>query len=104
MHNQERPADRWPELRIYRMNALVNGIVCAMISGIVLFSMTAWLLVKGGEVVGPHLSLLGQYLPGYTVTWSGSLIGLLYGLIVGFIIGYSASWLYNLISRLRQGR
>jgi len=93
-----------PELRIYRMSALVNGIVYGVICGVVLFLMTALLLVKGGEVVGPHLVLLGQYLPGYDVTWSGSFLGLLYGLVLGFIFGFFASWLYNLISRLRQGK
>lgn len=93
-----------PELRIYRMSALVNGIVYGVICGAVLFLMTAVLLIKGGPVVGPHLRLLGQYLPGYQVTWSGSFLGLLYGLVLGFILGFGASWLYNLLSRLRRGK
>jgi len=103
MHNNGSPSDRSLELRIYRMNALVNGVVLGIICGAVLFCMTAWLLLKGGEVVGPHLALLGQYLPGYAVTWPGSALGLFYGLLLGFIFGFSASWLYNLISRLRRG-
>ncbi len=102
MPNQEKSANRGPELRIYRMNALVNGIVCGLICAVVLFAMTAWLLLKGGEVVGPHLALLGQYLPGYSVTWPGSILGLFYGLLLGFVIGYAASWLYNLISSIRR--
>ncbi len=102
MPNQEKSANRWPELRIYRMNALDNGIVCGLVCAAVLFAMTAWLLLKGGEVVGPHLALLGQYLPGYMVTWPGSILGLFYGLLLGFIIGYAASWLYNLISSIRR--
>jgi len=103
MQNLEKPGNGWPELRIYRMNALVNGIVCGLICGLVLFLMTAVLLLKGGEVVGPHLSLLGQYLPGYTVTWTGSLLGLVYGLLIGFVAGYASSWLYNLFSGIRRG-
>lgn len=103
MNNTRNPAGMSLELRIYRMNAMVNGVVCGIVCGTVLFAMTAWLLIKGGEVVGPHLALLGQYLPGYSVTWPGSLVGLIYGLLIGFIIGFSASWLYNLISRLRRG-
>lgn len=104
MHDTRSPADRSLELRIYRMGSLVNGVVLGVVCGAVLFAMTAWLLIKGGAVIGPRLALLGQFLPGYTVTWSGSLIGLLYGLLIGFIIGSGASWLYNLISRLRQGQ
>lgn len=103
MHNQGNATGRSLELRIYRMNALVNGVVCGIICGVVLFAMTAMLLLKGGEVVGPHLALLGQYLPGYTVTWPGSLIGLFYGLLLGFVVGFGASWLYNMISRVRRG-
>jgi len=104
MHDKRSPADGSLELRIYRMSSLVNGVVFGVVCGAVLFVMTAWLLFKGGAVVGPRLALLGQFLPGYTVTWAGSLIGLLYGLLIGFIIGAGASWLYNLISRLRQGQ
>jgi len=103
MHNQESPAGRSLELRIYRMSSLVNGVVCGIVCGTVLFAMTAWLLLKGGDVIGPRLALLGEYLPGYTVTWPGSLVGLFYGLLLGFITGFGASWLYNLISRLRRG-
>jgi hypothetical protein len=104
MENQQRPKSGWPELRIHRMNALVNGIVWGLICGMVLFLMTAVLLIKGGEVVGPHLALLGQYLPGYTVTWTGSFLGFIYGLLIGFVTGYASSWLYNLFSRIRQDR
>ncbi len=103
MHDNQSSAGRTLELRIYRMNSLVNGVVFGIICGTALFLMTAWLLLKGGEVVGPHLSLLGQYLPGYAVSWAGSLLGLFYGLLLGFIIGFGASWLYNLICRLRRG-
>jgi hypothetical protein len=103
MHNQGTAGGRSLELRIYRMNAMVNGLVSGIVCGVVLFAMTALLLLKGGEVVGPRLALLGQYLPGYTVSWPGSLLGLLYGLLLGFIVGFAASWLYNLISRLRRG-
>jgi len=103
MHNQGTADGRSLELRIYRMNAMVNGVVFGILCGVVLFAMTTLLLLKGGEVVGPRLALLGQYLPGYTVTWPGSLVGLFYGLLLGFITGYGASWLYNLISRLRRG-
>lgn len=103
MHDNQNPGGRTMELRIYRMNSVVNGVVLGIVCGVVLFAMTVWLLLKGGEVVGPHLALLGQYLPGYAVTWPGSLVGLFYGLLLGFIIGFCASWLYNLISRLRRG-
>src|SRR5580765_661390 len=57
-------------------------------SGLLLFLATLVLVLKGGNVVGPRLGLLGQYFPGYTVTPEGALIGLLYGVAVGFAAGW----------------
>ncbi|NNE35166.1 MAG: hypothetical protein HKN13_08025, partial [Rhodothermales bacterium] len=48
-----------------------------------------------GEVVGPNLVLLGQYLWGYSVTWSGAFVGLIEGAIGGFIIGFGIATLRN---------
>ena len=39
-----------------------------------LFIATNWLVIKGGERVGPHLQLLSQYFIGYRVTFLGSFI------------------------------
>jgi hypothetical protein len=58
------------------------GVVC----GAGLFLMTAWLLIRGGEQVGSHLHLLSNYFVGYSVTWTGSLIGSLYGTVTGGLI------------------
>lgn len=87
---------------VVRIQAGVLAFVCAVIGGLGLFLITAWLLVKGGENVGAHLNLLGQYLIGYSVTWTGSIIGLLYGALIGGIIGWSIGKLYNLIALARQ--
>jgi len=78
------------------------ALVCALIAGIGLFTMTAWLVIKDGIVVGPHLALLGQYLPGYSVTWGGSLVGLFYGAVIGGIGGWLIAAIYNGVARLRH--
>jgi len=72
--------------------------------GLGVFIATNILVLKGGEVVGPHLALLGQYFIGYRVTFLGSLIGLAYGLVIGFGIGYGVAFLYNWIAALRRGK
>ncbi|MBI3651052.1 MAG: hypothetical protein HY231_08375 [Acidobacteria bacterium] len=87
---------------VVRIQTGVLAVVFALLGGLGLFLMTVWLLVKGGENIGSHLNLLGQYLIGYSVTWTGSLIGLLYGLLIGGIIGGSVGKLYNLMARARQ--
>jgi len=87
---------------VIRIQAGVLAVVCAMIGGIRLFGMTAWLLIKGGESVGMHLQLLGNYFIGYRVTWTGSLIGFLYGALFGGLIGWIIGKVYNTVAGLRQ--
>jgi hypothetical protein len=90
--------------RLLRLNAVVQGLVTGMIVGLIIFIATNWLILKGGDVIGPHLSLLGHFLIGYRVTFSGSLIGLAYGFAVGFLVGYSVSTMYNWIAGRREQR
>ena len=88
--------------RILRLNALVHAVVVGLVIGLGLFAATNWLLLKGGPIIGPHLALLGQFLPGYRVTFVGSLIGLTYGFTIGFGLGYIFAFLYNLFVDLRS--
>ena len=90
--------------RLMRLNATINGVVLGMIAGFGIFIATNWLLFKAeeGEVVGPHLSLLGQFFLGYDVSFVGSLIGFAYGFLSGFIIGYLLARIYNWTLDFRQ--
>jgi hypothetical protein len=88
--------------RVLRLNATVQGIVTGLAVGLVLFIATNWLIFKGGEVVGPHLTLLSQFFIGYRVTFFGSLIGFGYGFVVGFTGGYLIARIYNWLADLRE--
>jgi hypothetical protein len=90
--------------RLLRLNATVQGLVTGIIAGLGVFVATNWLVLKGGDVVGPHLSLLGQFFIGYQVSFLGSLIGFAYGSVLGFFVGYSVARIYNWIVDLRQGK
>ncbi len=107
MSDKKKPAEITLETiiqaRVMRLNAVLHGIVTGTIFGLVLFIATLWLVIKGGDVVGPHLSLLGQFFWGYTVTFAGSFVGLAYGFASGFVIGYSMAFLYNWILGWRKG-
>jgi hypothetical protein len=75
--------------------AIAGGTLCAS----VLFFATAWLLLRGapsGVLVGPHLGLLVHFLPGYSVTWVGSLLGICYGFVIGFCAGAAVGLFWNL--------
>lgn len=79
-----------------KLDKVALGLAAGIIGGLGLFLATVFLLIKGGNPVGPNLALLGQYFIGYTVTWKGSLIGLAYGSVCGFILGWSTAFLRNL--------
>jgi hypothetical protein len=87
---------------IARIKTNVLAIVCAIIGGVGLFVMTAWLLIQGGPHVGEHLKLLSNYFIGYSVTWWGSVVGLFYGTLCGGAIGWAVGTIYNKIANLRQ--
>ena len=87
---------------VARIRTGALACVSAMIGGVGLFLITAWLLIKGGPHVGQHLQLLSNYFIGYSVTWWGSVVGLFYGAVVGGIIGWSVSTIYNTVAGVRQ--
>ena len=53
---------------LLRLNARAWGIALGLLFGLALFLATALLVMKGGPNVGPHLGLIGEYVPGYRVT------------------------------------
>jgi hypothetical protein len=71
------------------------GGAVGMVSGAGLFLATIILLLKGGTVIGPNLSLLNNYLIGFEVTWKGAFVGFIEACVIGFIIGYVFAWLRN---------
>lgn len=102
MSDDAKTLERAVLTRLLRLNAVVHGVVAGLVAGIGIFIATNWLVLKGGEVVGPHLSLLGQFFIGYEVTFVGSLIGLAYGFAGGFAVGYSVARIYNWIIDLKE--
>jgi hypothetical protein len=95
--------------RLLRLNATVQALVVGIITGLVIFVATNWLVLKGGPigphgepVVGPHLSLLGQFFIGYRVTFLGSLIGFVYGFVSGSLVSYFVATVYNWMVDLRE--
>jgi hypothetical protein len=86
---------------VARIQAGVLALVFGVLGGFGLFIMTVWLILMGGPKVGPHLQLLSNYFPGYSVTWSGGIIGFFWGMLVGGIIGWSIGQLYNRIVSIR---
>ena len=84
------------------LNANILGIVLGIITGLGIFGATTFLILKGGNVVGPHLALLANFFPGYRVTFLGGIIGFGYGLLSGYVAGFVIASIYNLVVKLRK--
>jgi protoporphyrinogen oxidase len=78
-----------------KLDRLAFGLSMGAMTGLLIFLATIILVLKGGEVVGPNLQLLNQYFPGYSVTGSGSILGLCYGFVTGFVGGWGFAFLRN---------
>ena len=94
------------EERLFRgvlwLNAKALGLVMGLLFGFTVFIATNWLVIKGGDPVGPHLRLLSQYFIGYRVSFLGSFIGFVYGFAVGTLSGALIGWIYNTVASFRN--
>ena len=77
------------------LDPLALGVAVGTVGGVGLFLATVVLLLKDGPVAGPTLSLLGQYLWGYAVTWPGACLGLVEAGVGGFMLGAVGAGLRN---------
>lgn len=74
----------------------------AVVGALGLATAVAVVLLRGpadGEAVGTHLALLAHYVPGFTVSWKGALIGAVWmGLFAG-LLGAVVAIAWNGINR-----
>lgn len=78
------------------------GTLCSLL----MFLATAILLIQAvseGHLVGPHLSDLADYLPGYEVSWFGAFVGAFYGFLVGAVVGFAAAVYWNMTHYIALG-
>ena len=81
-----------------RIDPIAMAIAGGTVMALGLFTATAILLIKGmlfGGAVGPNLQVLGAYLPGYSVSWPGAVIGAAYFWLIGAALGWVLAILWN---------
>lgn len=83
-------------------NAL--GIGLGALMALQLLVTTNWLVVRGTAAYSPNAALVGQYLPGYTVSFAGSLVGAAELFIVAFVFSHVLAAIYNGVARSRNAR
>lgn len=89
---------------VVHLNGHILGFIFGVVAALLIFAATNWLVIKGGDVVGPHLGLLDQFFIGYSVTFTGSLVGAVYGFVSGYVCGLFVGWVYNAVVLLKSGR
>ncbi len=93
------PEEQQLERAVILLNGKLLGIVLGFLFGTGLFLATTFLVLKGGPHVGAHLGLLGQFFPGYRVSFWGSIVGFCYMFAVGLVVGIVLGAVYNKIAR-----
>ena len=97
VHDLEDVVQHALQTAFVKLDRVALGLSLGAVSGLTLFLATLVLVLRGGDVVGPTLALLGQYFPGYTVTLSGSLVGLAYGFAAAYVAGWLFAFLRNAV-------
>jgi protoporphyrinogen oxidase len=80
-----------------RYDEIALGGAIGITASLGLAVATATLLMVSDESFVPMLSLLGNYLFGYEVSWPGLVVGMLEAGLLGFVLGWSAGKLINLL-------
>lgn len=92
---------------LHAIFAKIDKTAFALASGFIfflgMFFLTAIVINMGGAsetVIGPYLQSIAYYLPGYSVTWMGGIIGSIYLAVIGTLIGFLFAILWNLVHYL----
>jgi hypothetical protein len=83
-------------------NALGVGLGALM--ALQLLLTTNWLVVRGTAPDSHNAALLSHYLPGYTVSFWGSIVGALELFAFAFAISHVLAGTYNFVARFRMQR
>ena len=73
------------------------GIAIGSAAGLMVAALTLFHVLVPGASESVNLMLLAEYFYGYTVSWSGSLVGFAWAAFVGFVGGWFLAFSRNLI-------
>ena len=97
-HPRAQASNAYDELliRVFaKLDKTALGVAVGVVLGMLIFLATIFLVARGDDPRGPHLALIGQYFIGFSVTWTGSVVGFAYGSCLGFLLGWSVALFRN---------
>lgn len=101
--SRESSDERLVKAAFARLDVSALALALGALAGGSLWLATAYLLFKGappGGHVGPHLGLLANFLPYYSVSWTGSIVGAVEAFAIGFAIGALLAMAWNLVHHI----
>ncbi|GMQ88729.1 MAG: hypothetical protein BMS9Abin09_0163 [Gammaproteobacteria bacterium] len=104
---QDYIANDKPEKDLLDITLRIDGnylglAVGAIVAGGLLVTSN-WLVFRGTADESVHAALLSNYLPGYSVSFKGSLIGALELFVFTYLACLIFAWIYNRVAALRSG-
>ena len=90
-----------PYRSLIRLNSQILGLVFGLLLGLLIFIITNWLVINEDMETSKFLLLLGQFLPGYNVSFLGSIIGFIYAFAIGTLAGSLIDRTYKLFIKSR---
>ncbi|MGD2083763.1 MAG: bacteriophage holin [Chromatiales bacterium] len=82
-----------------KLNVRAFALTCALLWGLGVFILTWWIIAFDGPT--GEITWLGRVYRGYSISPTGSVIGLLWAFLDGLAGGAVFAWLYNLLARSR---
>jgi hypothetical protein len=79
------------------------GLALGAIVALGVFVSTAWLVLRGTAHESIHALLLTNFLPGYSVSYAGGLVGAVEAFGITYLVCRFFSWIYNRVAALRNG-
>jgi hypothetical protein len=95
------PAVRLLRLPVLRISGHALGITLGLLAALQLVLATLWLVVRGTAGQSVHAQLLSHYLPGYTVSWQGSLVAGLELFALIYLFSALTAGIYNFVIGIR---
>ena len=89
------------EQPVFLISGPVLGVALGALGALQLFLTTNWLVLRGTADLSSNAALLANYLPGYTVSFTGSLIGSVELFAAIFVASIVFSATYNFIAKAR---
>lgn len=87
---------------ILRFHGVSLGAAIGIMAALCLFSSTTWLVVRGTADESVHAALFANYLPGYSVSIPGALLGAVELFLMVFLACLLLASVYNKIVEIRH--